>query len=89
MIAEKAVNARKGYNIYMPSLVGMLDETLGYGPKNVYMLGAQYTPLEFAHSVCRPDEYIAFASCTHHAFGKCFDLEVADNWEHNLFFNIP
>lgn len=89
LIAEKAVNARKGYNIYMPSLVGMLDETLGYGPKNVYMLGAQYTPLEFAHSVCRPDEYIAFASCTHHAFGKWFDLEVADNWEHNLFYNIP
>ena len=23
-------------------------------PKNVYLLGAKYTPLEFAHSVCTP-----------------------------------
>ena len=28
-------------------------------PKWVFMLGAQYTPQEFAHSVCAPDEYVA------------------------------
>ena len=89
LVAKKGVNARKGYNVFMPSLEGMLDETLGYVPKNVYMLGAQYTPLEFAHSVCRPDEYIALASCTHHPFYEWFDLEVADNWEHSLFYNMP
>lgn len=89
LLAKKGVNARKGYKVFMPSLEGMLDETLGYVPKNVYMLGAQYTPLEFAHSVCRPDEYIALTSCTHHPFGEWFDLEVADNWEHNLFYNVP
>lgn len=88
-LAGKAVNARKGYEAYMPSLQRMLDETLGYKPKNVYMLGAQYTPVEFAHSVCRPGEYVALASVTHHPFGEMFDLEVADNWDHSLFLNVP
>ena len=27
-------------------------------PKWVFMLGARYTPWEFAHSVCAPDEYL-------------------------------
>ena len=53
------------------------------------MLGAQYTPLECAHSVCRPDEYIAMASCTHHPFGEWFILESADNWERSKFYNVP
>ena len=89
LLASKAVNARKGYSIYMPALESMLDESLGYSPKNVYMLGAQYTPLEFAHSVCRPDEYKALASCTHHHFGEWFVLESADNWERDMYYNVP
>ena len=41
----------------------VLDAAIGYlpGPK-VHMLGAEYTPLEFAHSVCRNDEYQAVTS---------------------------
>ena len=89
LLAAKAVNARKGYNAYFPEVEGMLDETLGYRPKNVFMYSAHYTPLEFAHSVCREDEYIALASCAHHAFGVWFVLEIADNWERNLFLNVP
>ena len=54
----------------------ILDEAIGYlpGPK-VYMLGAEYTPLEFAHSVCQEDEYQAITSFTHHPFGSHFVLE--------------
>ena len=89
LLAEKAVNARKGYKLFMPAFERMMDESIGYTPKNVYMLGAQYTPLEFAHSVCRPDEYIAMASCTHHPFGEWFILESADNWERSKFYNVP
>ena len=29
----------------------LFDERIGYLPKNVYMLGAEYTPQQFAHSV--------------------------------------
>ena len=53
------------------------------------MLGARYTPLEFAHSVCAPDEYIALTSTDDHPYYKEVVLDVPDNWEHNKFLNIP
>ena len=88
LIAEKAVNARKGPQAYQKALDGMLDDAMGHRPKNVYMYSAQYSPLEFAHSVCRDDEYIGIASCTHHPFGEWFVMETADNWERNSFYNM-
>ena len=44
----------------------LLDKYIGPLPNQVFMLGALYTPLEFAHSVCTDDEYIALTSFTHH-----------------------
>lgn len=48
----------------------LFDERIGALPKKVYMLGAEYTPLEFAHSVCMRGEYLAMTSFTHHRFGE-------------------
>lgn len=67
----------------------MLDEYIGFLPKNVYMLGAEYTPKEFAHSVCMKSEYVALTSFTHHPFGDMFVLEVPDNRSGELFLNVP
>ena len=53
------------------------------------MLGAEYTFKEFAHSVCKKDEYIALTSFTHHPFGEAFALEIPDNRSGDLFQNIP
>ncbi len=39
-------------------------------PRWVFMLGTRYTPLEFAHSVCAPDEYIALTSTDEHPYYK-------------------
>lgn len=68
----------------------VLDAAIGYlpGPK-VHMLGAEYTPLEFAHSVCRDDEYQAVTSFTHHPFGSRFILEVPDNVNDDRVLNVP
>ena len=68
----------------------IIDEAVGYlpGPK-VYMLGAAYTPLEFAHSVCQEDEYQAITSFTHHPFGSHFVLEVPDNVNNDRVLNVP
>ncbi len=66
-----------------------LDETLGATPRHVYMLGAEYTPQEFARSVCRADEYVSLTSFTHHPFYTRFALEVADNRLHDTFLNLP
>ena len=67
----------------------LLDKYIGPLPNQVFMLGALYTPLEFAHSVCTDDEYIALTSFKHHPYGQRFPLEVPDNYFHNTFLNVP
>lgn len=80
---------------YAPSLGAMrqrtatyLDQRMGALPYAVYMLGAQYTFQEFAHSVYAT-RYVALTSFTHHPFGQPFALEVPDNTLRARFLNIP
>ena len=58
-------------------------------PKWVFMLGARYTPLEFAHSVCAPDEYIGLTSIPDSPYYKKIVVPVPDNWEKNRLLNVP
>ena len=67
----------------------LLDENIGTLPRQVFWLGAGYTPMEFAHSVCTDDEYTALTSFTHHPYGQRFPLEVPDNHFHDTFLNVP
>ena len=66
-----------------------LDDAIGPVPSWVFMLGCQYTYLEFAHSVCQMGEYTALTSFTHHPFGKRFVLEVPNNHFAEEFLNVP
>lgn len=67
----------------------LLDENIGTLPRQVFWLGAGYTPMEFAHSVCTDAEYTALTSFTHHPYGQRFPLEVPDNRFHDTFLNVP
>ena len=67
----------------------VFDERIGALPKKVYMLGAEYTPEEFAHSVYMQGEYTALTSFTHHPFDQTFAIEVPDNYSDELFYNVP
>ena len=58
-------------------------------PKWVFMLGATYTPQEFARSVCKPGEYIALMSDDDKPYYEESELEVPDNWLHDRYLNIP
>ena len=58
-------------------------------PRQVFMLGAVYTPHEFARSVCAPDEYVALTSNDDEPYNQFIDIDLPDNWEHNRFWNIP
>ena len=58
-------------------------------PKWVFMLGARYTPKEFAHSVCAPDEYISLTCWPDSPYYKKVEVPVPDNWEHNRLLNSP
>lgn len=57
----------------------ILDEEIGYLPKFVFMLGMQYTYLEFAHSVCLPKEYESLTSDDSQPMGSSFVLPYKDN----------
>ena len=58
-------------------------------PRFVFMLGAEYTPQEFARSVCAPGEYVALTSTDDVPYYKEVDIDLPDNWRHNRFLNIP
>ncbi len=58
-------------------------------PRWVFMLGARYTPREFAHSVCAPGEYVALTSSPRHPYYQHVVLPLPDNWERNSFLNVP
>ena len=58
-------------------------------PTWVFMLGATYTPQEFARSVCAPHEYIALTSTDDEPYYQMVDIDLPDNWLHDRFYNIP
>lgn len=79
-----------GLSSFNEKLNDLLDQSTGFTPGQfVYMLGAQYTPKEFAHSICYPGEYLSLTSFSHHPFHKSFVLEVPDNEMHDYFYNLP
>ena len=67
----------------------LMDDEIGPEPLHVYMLGMEYTPLQFGESLCRRDEYMGLTSFTHHPFGKSFVFEVPDNRTRDTFLNVP
>lgn len=58
-------------------------------PRQVFMLGARYTPQEFAHSVCSPDEYVALTSDPTQPYGQMVVADYPDNWNRDTFLNLP
>lgn len=90
LVCRGAIAQQTGIAELQSRVNQLLDQEMGYLPaKTVYMLGAEYTPSEFANSVCYPDEYAVFTSFTHHPFGKPMVLEVPDNQHQDTFYNIP
>ncbi len=78
-----------GFQRLMKEVDSRIEEVLGIVPRFVFMFSCEYTPKEFAHSVCGRNEYTALTSFTHHPFGDAFELEVPDNYYHDTFLNLP
>ena len=58
-------------------------------PKYAFMAGAEYTAQEFAHSVCKPDEYIALTANEEESYYQEVDIVLPDNWLNDRFYNVP
>ena len=97
---EKEANCPKSKRGEPTTLINMIEKygICGYDamrkietpvPKWVFMLGAQYTPQEFARSVCKPGEYIALMCDDRKPYYEKIELEIPDNWTHEQYLNIP
>lgn len=88
-LAKTCAGQQRDLNYFRNKLTDILDSEFGPAPRFVFMLGAEYTPLEFTHSLCLPGEWKAYTSFTHHPFNESFAVEVPDNRQHHEAYNIP
>ncbi len=77
--------------VWEKGLQGILDAYLGDYPARFTWQGKEYTPRSFADNVLElnPDDYVLLSSYTHHPFYQQFVLEVPDNWDYGLVYNVP
>lgn len=88
-LAEEAVG-EKNLPLYRRKAELMLDEYMGKVPEHFVYRGKEYTPHSFADSLKHyASGYVELTSFTHHPFYSWFVLEVPDNWEHSMFYNVP
>ncbi|MCD8297892.1 MAG: cysteine protease [Prevotella sp.] len=80
---------RRGLPSLNKSMQDLLDDIINPVPNNVYMFSVRYTPIEFAHSVCMKDEYVALTSFTHKPFYEDIILSLPDNKRGYKFYNVP
>lgn len=90
LMGNEAIAHRTGPDNYLARLDNLLDEETNFSPlRFVHMLGAEYTTLQFAQSVCLPGDYLSLTSFTHHPFFRSFELETPDNRLRDAFYNLP
>ena len=89
-LCDGAISKKAGISQLKEELDDLFDAEIGYMPaKAVHMLGAEYTPQEFAHSVCYPEEYVSLTSFSHHPYREYFALEIPDNRMNDAYLNLP
>ena len=89
-LADVAVKAKHRSPEYDKLIENLFDTYLGKLPEKFTYKGKEYTPKSFAESLgLNMDDYIELTSFTHHPYYVKFDVEVPDNWEHSLMYNLP
>jgi len=78
-------------NVWLPSFNAILDNYLGKNPKEFKYKGKNYTPQNFAKNVVgfNPDDYVELSSYMDYPYYQKFDIEIPDNWSHDLYYNLP
>ena len=69
---------------------GVLDAYLGKLPEKFTYQGKEYTVESFYKSLgLKADDYIELTSFTHHPFYEEVMVEIPDNWDFGLMYNVP
>ena len=67
----------------------MLDNDISPAPRFVFMYSCEYTPVQFAQSVCKRSDYKSFTSFSHQSFGQPFVLDTPENFYKDSLTNVP
>lgn len=89
-ISETAVKLKKNSPEFHELVNSLMDIYLGKLPEKFTYKGKEYTAKSFAESLgLNMDDYVLLTSFTHKPYYEAFDVEVPDNWEHALMYNLP
>lgn len=89
-ISETAVKLKKNSPEFHELVNSLMDIYLGKLPEKFTYKGKEYTVKSFAESLgLNMDDYVLLTSFTHKPYYEAFDVEVPDNWEHALMYNLP
>jgi bleomycin hydrolase len=76
--------------VWKEGFQGILDAYLGKVPELFTFAGVAETPRSFADNAgLNPADYVAIGSFTHHPFYEPFILEIPDNWNWGMVYNVP
>lgn len=69
---------------------GLFDAYLGKLPEKFTYKGKEYTAKSFYESLgLKASDYVEITSFSHHPFYSMIPVEIPDNWDHALYYNVP
>ena len=89
-IAGASVELRQRSPEYFELQDALFDIYMGKLPENFEYEGKEYTPISFRDMLgIDIDDYVEITSFSHHPFYQEVPLEIPDNWDHELLYNLP
>ena len=89
-IAGASVELRQRSPEYFELQDALFDIYMGNIPENFEYEGKKYTPISFRDMLgIDIDDYVEITSFSHHPFYQEVPLEIPDNWDHELLYNLP
>lgn len=89
-IAEGSVKLKARSPEYWELQDALFDIYMGKLPESFVYEGKEYTPITFRDMLgINTDDYIEITSFSHHPFYQEVPLEIPDNWDHALLYNLP
>jgi len=89
-IAGVAVERKDMSPEYDKLMKNLFDTYLGEVPETFEYNGKKYTAKSFADAIGlnNMDDYIEITSVAHHPFYQMVPLEIPDNWDHQMLYNV-
>lgn len=89
-IAGASVELRQRSPEYFELQDALFDIYMGKIPENFEYEGKEYTPISFRDMLgIDIDDYVEITSFSHHPFYQKVPLEIPDNWDHEILYNLP